>query len=152
LLANINDNAGVWGHLWKEQVRLGIIPYYLFVERDTGARQYFEVPLAKAWEIYREAIQQVSGLGRTARGPSMSAGPGKVEVQGVAEVAGEKVFVLRFIQARNPAWVQQPFFAEFDGRATWLDQLKPAFGEKQFFYEQEYQSMLHERALLAQAN
>jgi KamA family protein len=152
LLANINDNAGVWGHLWKEQVRLGIIPYYMFVERDTGARQYFEVPLAKAWEIYREAIQQVSGLGRTARGPSMSAGPGKVEVQGVAEVAGEKVFVLRFIQARNPAWVQQPFFAEFDDRATWLDQLKPAFGEKQFFYEQEYQSMLHERALLAQAN
>jgi hypothetical protein len=74
----------------------------------------------------------------------MSAGPGKVEILGVAEIAGEKVFVLRFIQARNPAWVQQPFFAVYDERATWLDQLKPAFGDKQFFYEEEYRSMLQE--------
>lgn len=49
----------------------------MFVERDTGAQRYFEVPLAKAWKIYRQATQRVSGLARTARGPSMSAGPGK---------------------------------------------------------------------------
>jgi hypothetical protein len=48
---------------------------------------------------------------------------------------GEKVFVMRFIQAWNPEWVQQPFFAQFDERATWLDQLKPAFGEERFFFE-----------------
>jgi hypothetical protein len=68
----------------------------------------------------------------------MSAGPGKVEVQGVSEVAGEKVFVLRFLQARNPEWVQQPFFAAYDEQATWLHQLKPAFGEDEFFFEREY--------------
>ncbi|MGD8558623.1 MAG: lysine 2,3-aminomutase [Gammaproteobacteria bacterium] len=138
LLANINDNAGDWAQLWKTQVQLGIVPYYMFVERDTGARRYFEVPLAKAWEIYREAMQQVSGLGRTARGPSMSAGPGKVEIQGVTEVNGEKVFVLRFIQGRNPDWVQRPFFARYDENATWLNELKPAFGESKFFFEEEY--------------
>ncbi|MDJ0805590.1 MAG: lysine 2,3-aminomutase [Gammaproteobacteria bacterium] len=142
LLAKINDSADDWKELWKRQVILGIIPYYTFVERDTGACSYFAVPLAKAWEIYRHAMQGVSGLGRTARGPSMSAGPGKVEIQGVAEVAGEKVFVLRFIQARNPDWVQRPFFARFDAQATWLDQLEPAFGESRFFYEAEYQTML----------
>jgi L-lysine 2,3-aminomutase len=145
LLAKINDDPGVWARLWQDQVRYGIIPYYMFVERDTGARRYFEVPLAKAWMIYRKAMQQVSGLGRTARGPSMSAGPGKIEVQGVTTIAGEKVFVLRFIQARNPVWVQQPFFAAYDEQATWLDQLKPAFGERHFFYEEEYRSMLQER-------
>jgi KamA family protein len=145
LLANINDDPGVWARLWQDQVRYGIVPYYMFVERDTGARRYFEVPLAKAWAIYRDSIQRVSGLGRTARGPSMSAGPGKVEIQGVAKIAGKQVFVLRFIQARNPAWVQQPFFAAYDEHATWLDQLKPAFGDRQFFYEEEYRSMLHER-------
>ncbi|MES9845308.1 MAG: lysine 2,3-aminomutase, partial [Candidatus Sedimenticola sp. 6PFRAG5] len=123
------------------QIKLGIIPYYMFVERDTGARHYFEVPLAKAWEVYRQAMQRVSGLGRTARGPSMSAGPGKVEIQGVTEVAGEKVFVLRFIQARNPDWVQRPFFARYDEEATWLDGLKPAFGEEKFFFEEEYSAM-----------
>ncbi len=141
LLANINDNAADWVRLWNSQVKLGIIPYYMFVERDTGARRYFEVPLARAWDVYRQAMQRVSGLGRTARGPSMSAGPGKVEIQGVAEIAGEKVFVLRFIQARNPDWVQRPFFAQYDEHATWLDQLKPAFGESRFFYEAEYRAM-----------
>lgn len=141
LLAHINDNADDWARLWKTQVKLGIIPYYMFVERDTGARHYFEVPLAKACEVYRGAMQQVSGLGRTARGPSMSAGPGKVEVQGITEIGGEKVFVLRFIQGRNPDWVQRPFFARYDEQATWLDQLQPAFGEEEFFFEAEYRAM-----------
>jgi KamA family protein len=141
LLTHINDDPQVWERLWRTQVCLGIIPYYMFVERDTGARRYFEVSLARAWEIYRDAYSHVSGLARTVRGPSMSAGPGKVEIQGVAEVAGEKVFVLRFIQGRNPQWVQQPFFARFDPTATWLRDLKPAFGAKHFFYEEEYQAM-----------
>jgi KamA family protein len=138
LLAHINDDPDAWAKLWRRQVRLGVVPYYMFVERDTGAHHYFKVPLVRAWEIYREAVQQVSGLARSARGPSMSAGPGKVEISGVANVGGEKVFVLRFLQARNPDWVHRPFFARFDAEATWLDDLKPAFGEAEFFYESEY--------------
>ncbi len=141
LLNHINNDPAVWARLWREQVALGLVPYYLFVERDTGARQYFEVPLARAWQVYREAMQQVSGLARTARGPSMSAGPGKVEVQGVTEIGGEKVFVLRFVQARNPDWVQRPFFARYDEQASWLDQLEPAFGEAKFFFQDEYEAM-----------
>lgn len=135
LLAHINDDPAVWTRLWREQIKLGIVPYYMFVERDTGARRYFEVPLARAWEIYRDAMRHISGLGRTVRGPSMSAEPGKVEVQGVMEVNGERVFVLRFIQGRDSEWVQRPFFARYDAQATWLDQLEPGLGEKRFFFE-----------------
>lgn len=145
LIAHINDDARVWATMWRKQIQLGLIPYYMFVERDTGAKRYFELPLARAWEIYQSAIQQVSGLARTARGPSMSAGPGKVEIQGICEVQGEKVFVLRFIQARNPDWVQRPFFARYDEQATWLNELKPAFGEEKFFFEAEYQQMCQSR-------
>jgi len=141
LIRHVNDNADDWVRLWKKQVQLGIIPYYMFVERDTGAKNYFEVPLARAHEIYREAMKQVSGLGRTARGPSMSAGPGKVEIQGVTEINGEKVFVLRFLQGRNPDWVQRPFFAKYSETATWLHELEPAFGESRFFFEDEYERM-----------
>ena len=135
LLAHINDDPVVWAQLWKTQAGLGIVPYYMFVERDTGAHNYFEVPLNRAWQVYREAQQQVSGIARTARGPSMSANPGKVEIQGMCEINGEKVFALRFIQGRNPDWVQRPFFARFDENASWLEQLKPAFGEDKFFFE-----------------
>jgi KamA family protein len=135
VLRHINDDSETWSTMWREQVNMGMIPYYMFVERDTGARRYFELPLERTWQIYRGAIQQLSGLGRTARGPSMSALPGKVEIQGVTEIHGERVFVLRFIQARNPDWVQRPFFARYDPHATWLDQLQPAFGEQKFFFE-----------------
>ncbi len=135
VLRHINDDAEVWASMWRKQVHMVMIPYYMFVERDTGARCYFELPLERAWQIYRDAIQRVSGLGRTARGPVMSAVPGKVEVQGVTEIRGEKVFVLRFIQGRNPEWVQRPFFAKYHPEATWLDQLRPAFGEEKFFFE-----------------
>jgi hypothetical protein len=137
VLRHINDDADVWARLWRTQVRLGIQPYYMFIERDTGARAYFEIPLAAAWRIHRDAARQISGLARTARGPVMSAYPGKVEVQGVASVRGEDVFVLRFQQARNPDWVGRPFFARFDAEATWLDQLSPAFGETRFFFQHE---------------
>ena len=135
LLAHINDDAKVWARLWQTQVELGIIPYYMFVERDTGARHYFEVPLVKAWQIYRDAMQQVSGIARTARGPSMSSHPGKVEIQGVTEINGEKVIALRMIQGRNPDWVQRPFFAKYNEDATWLNHLEPAFGEERFFFD-----------------
>ena len=141
LIAHINDDADVWTRLWRTQVKLGIVPYYMFVERDTGAQRYFEVPLARAWQIYRQAMSQVSGLARTARGPSMSAAPGKIEIQGVTHIKGKKVFVLRFIQGRNADWIQQPFFARFDPHATWLNHLQPAFGEERFFFEDEYQAM-----------
>jgi L-lysine 2,3-aminomutase len=143
LIRHVNDDAMKWADLWRLQVRLGMVPYYMFVERDTGPKNYFEVPLARALEIFTTAWRRVSGLARTVRGPSMSATPGKVVVDGTAEVAGEKVFVLKFIQARNPDWVGKPFFARYDPEATWLDDLRPAFGEKQFFFEGALRQIRH---------
>jgi len=137
LIRHVNDNPTTWAEMWRMQVALGTIPYYMFVERDTGPKNYFSVPLARAFDIFSDAYTQISGLGRTVRGPSMSATPGKVLVDGVTEVHGEKVFVLKFIQARNPAWVNRPFFAKFDPDAVWLTDLKPAFGEREFFFTRE---------------
>jgi KamA family protein len=136
LLAHINDDADMWAKMWTKQVQLGCIPYYMFVVRDTGAQHYFGISLAKSQEIFRNAYKKVTGLARTVRGPSMSATPGKVQVLGVVTVMGEKVFALRFLQGRNPDWVQRPFFAKYDEKAIWLDELKPAFEEK-FFFEEE---------------
>ncbi len=135
LIRYVNDDADAWAELWNQQVRLGAVPYYLFVERDTGPRDYFAVPLARALRIYQSAIRRVGGLARTVRGPSMSATPGKILVSGTAELAGERVFVLEFLQARDPEWVGRPFFARFDPGARWIDELRPAFGEDGFFFE-----------------
>lgn len=141
LLRNINDSANLWAENWIEQVRLGIIPYYMFVARDTGAQEYFAVSLFRAWKIFKEAYSRVSGICRTVKGPSMSCSPGKVQIVGVSEINGEKVFVLNFLQGRDPSWVGKPFFARFDPDAIWFDELEPAFGENEFFFEDAYFEM-----------
>jgi KamA family protein len=142
IMRNINDNADIWAENWKEQVRQGIIPYYMFVARDTGARDYFAVSLNRTWQIYRNAYNQVSGICRTVKGPSMSCSPGKVQIVGVSEIQGEKVFVLNFLQGRDPSWVGKPFFAKYNPSAVWFDDLEPAFGESGFFYEKQYIELL----------
>jgi KamA family protein len=130
LIRTINDDATTWSTMWRAQLRQGLVPYYMFVERDTGPQGYFAVPLVRAAQIYRDAYSSVSGLCRTVRGPSMSATPGKVCVDGVAEIAGQRVFVLHMIQARDPSLVGTPFFAHFDPDAVWLSELRPAFADR----------------------
>ena len=130
LIRSINDDPGIWAILWRAQMRMGMVPYYMFVERDTGPQGYFAVPLARAHQVFRDAYASVSGLCRTVRGPSMSATPGKVCIDGVVEVAGQKVFALHMIQARDPDLVGKPFFAHFDPTAIWLSDLEPAFAPR----------------------
>jgi KamA family protein len=137
IMKHINCNAGVWKELWEEQVKLGCVPYYMFLARDTGAQDYFAVTLGEAFEIYRTAFRQISGITRTAKGPSMSANPGKIEILGVETIMGRKVFTMRFIQARDPRWVGRPFYADYNPDAIWLDDLVPAFNEERFFFEEE---------------
>lgn len=146
ILKHINDKPEIWSEMWRKQVNMNCIPYYMFVARDTGAKHYFELPLVKTWEIYRNAYQNVSGVCRTVRGPSMSCTPGKVQILGVSEIENKKVFVLRFIQGRNPDWVAKPFFADYNPDATWMNELIPAFGDK-FFFEEELES-LYQRKLV----
>ncbi|MBL0328986.1 MAG: lysine 2,3-aminomutase [Bacteroidetes bacterium] len=144
VLKHINDSPEVWADMWRKQVNLNCIPYYMFIPRDTGAQDYFAITLEDAWNIFRNAYQKVSGVCRTVRGPSMSCTPGKVQVLGISEVNGEKIFVLRMLQGRNPDWVAKPFFAKFDKDAIWMDELKPAFGENKFFFEDELEWLFNE--------
>ncbi|HEY0281858.1 MAG TPA: hypothetical protein VGC27_04450 [Rhizomicrobium sp.] len=161
LVKHVNDDPKAWSTLWQTGVRLGLVPYYMFVERDTGARKYFEVPLVRALDIYRQAVAAVSGLSHTVQGPSMSALPGKVRIAGTTtlrSIIGERaadalrqisgrlaeinpdrpVLVCEFIQARDPALIRTLFFAEYDAQAAWLDQLRPAFGQRNFLFEGGY--------------
>src|SRR5690606_24524444 len=36
LVRHVNDDPRTWAELWQTGVKLGAIPYYMFVERDTG--------------------------------------------------------------------------------------------------------------------
>jgi KamA family protein len=137
ILNHVNSSSVIWERMWVDQVNLGIIPYYMFVPRNTGSHRFFAIPLVKAYGIYREAFSHVSGLARTVRGPSMSALPGKIKIDGISEINGKKYISMSFIQGRSSEWVKKPFFSEYDEKACWINELKPAFGEKAFFFERD---------------
>ena len=137
VLNHVNASPAIWKKMWVDQVNLGIIPYYMFIPRNTGAHRFFSIPLVRAYDIYRRAFSQVSGLARTVRGPSMSALPGKIKIDGIPEIKGQKYISMSFIQGRSSDWVKKPFFAEYDEKACWFNELKPAFGDKNFFFEQD---------------
>ncbi|MGD9812827.1 MAG: hypothetical protein AB7U35_16090, partial [Sphingobium sp.] len=145
VIRHINESPDDWARMWTVGVRLGAVPYYMFVERDTGASAYFRVPLARAYEIFQAAYRQVSGLARTVRGPCMSAFPGKVLIDGITQINGEQYFCLQYLQARDAWRVRRPFFAKFRRDAHWLDDLTPAFGSEPFF-QQDEQSGVHTQA------
>lgn len=144
VLANINDDPKIWADMWQRQVSLGCVPYYMFVTRDTGAQDFFGIPLIRAHQIFKDAYQKVSGLARTVRGPIMSANPGKIHVIGTMDFGKKKAILLQFIQGRNPVWVQRPFLARFDEKAIWIDDLKPLSGKK-FFFENELEEILESK-------
>ena len=38
IISHVNDDADVWARMWTEQVKLGAVPYYMFVERHKAFR------------------------------------------------------------------------------------------------------------------
>ncbi|MFO7889468.1 MAG: lysine 2,3-aminomutase [bacterium] len=143
IMHHINDSSVIWSTMWEEQVKLGLIPYYMFIARNTGAQHYFSIPLVEAWKIFREAYKRVSGICRTVRGPCMSTKYGKIQILGEVDILGDRVVGLRFIQGRNPDWVDRLFFAQLNEDAVWLDDLSPAFFEQKFFFETQEEGIKH---------
>ncbi len=126
LLRHINDDADMWSKMWSKQVIMGMVPYYMFVERETGPYGYFQLPITKVYDIYSDAIRKAGSFAKTVTGPVMSAAPGKVQIMGVVDspVDDEKYFMLQFVRNRDYSKTFKPFFMKYDEQATWFDQLK----------------------------
>ena len=126
LLNHINNSSEVWATMWNQQVNMGMVPYYMFVERETGPYEYFQVPLAEAYQVYTNAIRNTSSLAKTVTAPSMSAANGKAQVMGIVEnpLNDEKYFQIQYIRHRDYRQTYKPFLMHYDERATWIDQLE----------------------------
>jgi len=134
VLRHINDDADLWVEMWSRQVTMGMTPYYMFVARDTGPKGYFNLPLEEIYEIFSSAFSRVSGLARTARGPSMSTKSGKILIDGIIRRDSNEYFVLKYIQSRTPELVNRIFLAKFNSEAVWIDDLEPASKSDELFF------------------
>ncbi len=134
ILKHINADSSIWSGMWEKEVEMGMIPYYMFVARDTGPKGYFDIPLEEIYRIFSRAYSSVSGLSRTVRGPSMSTLRGKIVVEGITGKGLDKKFVLKYIQSRDPDLVNRIFFAEYNPDASWITDLTPASKEDELFF------------------
>lgn len=125
VLRHVNDDAGVWAHLWREQTALGLAPHRVLVERGVGPRRCFGLPLAEVVDIHAEAVRQVRGLAPVADGPVMSTELGALAVDGVVRLGQGPAFALRALRARDPALSGAVAYARFDPAARWWDELTP---------------------------
>jgi L-lysine 2,3-aminomutase len=125
VLNNINNNSEDWSRMWTRQVQLGLVPYYMFIERETGPYEYFSVPLADVYRMYQKAIRNSGSFAKTITGPVMSAAKGKVQIMGIVDnpLDGNTYFMMQYIRHRDFRQTFKPFFMEYDEEATWVDQL-----------------------------
>jgi len=99
LVKDINDTPEAWSTLWTQQISLGMIPYYMFIEADHNIENCFRIPLAKALNIFQEAQKRTTGLARTVRGPVFMNDLNRVLLDGTTTIGDKKFFVLKSLQS-----------------------------------------------------
>ena len=121
ILKGINDDSEILKELYQTLYRNGVTPYYAFQGRPVRGNEQFLVPITRAYRIFHEAIQDLSGLAKRARFV-MSHASGKIEILAVDE---ERIY-MRYHRAKNPADRQLFMVYKRDDSACWLDTLEPA--------------------------
>lgn len=121
LIKGINDGPEILTEMFRKLSIIGCPPYYLCQGRPTEGNQPYEVPIVRGWQIFSEAIQRGSGLGRRARF-AISHETGKIEILAV----DDKRIYLRYHRAKDPALRGQFMIYNRNDEAYGLDRLEPA--------------------------
>ncbi len=143
---DIDRTARNWIDLGNLLAMLRIGFHSMYCARPTGEHHYFTAPLATLDEIYSRIHRSLASINRPSRYLSMTTSAGKISILGTAVVGGQKVFALKFTQARNMAWMDRVFLAKYDERQNNVDLLEP-FDAPEFFFREELREI--ERSLAA---
>lgn len=128
LIQDVNDTHKAWSELWNSQVKLGMIPYYMFIEANHHPSQCFRIPIARSLEIFKTALANASTLARSVRGPVFMYDLNRTLLDGVTTMGGQKYFILKTLQAppgsRTESEIQ---LLPYDEHATDLGNLYELF-------------------------
>lgn len=150
---DVNRSAQNWIDLGNLFAMLGIGFHSMYCARPTGEHHYFTAPLADISKVFSKVYRTLASINRPSRYITMTSSAGKTSLLGTAEINGEKVFVLKFNEARNMEWMDNTFFAKYDEQENTIEKLKP-FGSDKYFYEEELAEIENklEEALLKEMN
>lgn len=133
---DIDKSAQNWIDLGNILAMVGVGFHSMYCARPTGEHHYFTAPLADISKIFGKIYKELASINRPSRYITMTSSAGKISLLGVAEIKGEKVFVLKFNEGRNMDWMDRVYFAKYDEEENTIEKLKPYKAEKHF-YEDE---------------
>ena len=133
---DIDRSAQNWIDLGNVLAMMGIGFHSMYCARPTGEHHYFTAPLAFISKIFNKVYRELASINRPSRYITMTSSAGKTSLMGTTEINGEKVFVLKFNEARNMEWMDQTYFAEYNEEENTIEKLKP-YKSSKYFYEDE---------------
>jgi len=133
---DIDKSAKNWIDLGNVLAMLGIGFHSMYCARPTGEHHYFTAPLADISKIFSKVYRELASINRPSRHITMTSSAGKISLLGTTEINGEKVFALKFNEARNMKWMDKVYFAKYDEKENTIEKLKP-YGSSKYFYEDE---------------
>jgi L-lysine 2,3-aminomutase len=133
---DIDRSAQNWIDLGNIFAMLGIGFHSMYCARPTGEHHYFTAPLADINKIFSKVYRTLSSINRPSRYITMTSSAGKTSLIGTADLNGEKVFALKFNEARNMEWMDKVFLAKYDEKENTIEKLQPFEGTRHF-YEDE---------------
>lgn len=133
---DVERSAQNWIDLGNLLATLGVRFHSMYCARATGEHHYFTASLADIDRIFSRIFRSLSSINRPSRYITMTTSAGKLSILGTAIVGGQKVFALKFNEARNMEWMDRVFLAKFDEKENRVDFLQP-FDTDRFFFEDE---------------
>ncbi len=133
---DIDRSAQNWIDLANIFSTLMIGFHSMYCARPTGEHHYYTAPLADMEKIFSKIYRSLSSINRPSRHISMTSSAGKVTLIGTTDLNGEKLFALKFVEARNMEWMDKVFLAKYDEQENTVELLKP-HDRSNYFYEEE---------------
>ncbi len=143
---NVDRSAQNWIDLGNLLAMLGVGFHSMYCARPTGEHHYFTQPLAEIDKVFSKVYRSLPSINRPSRYITMTSSAGKISLLGTMELHGEKLFALKFNEARNMEWMDKVYLAKYDEEENTIANLKPYGTDKHFFEDEleEIERKLHE--------
>ncbi len=133
---DIDRSAQNWIDLGNILAMLGVGFHSMYCARPTGEHHYFTQPLADIDKVFSKVYRSLPSINRPSRYITMTSSAGKISLLGTMELHGEKLFALKFNEARNMEWMDKVYLAKYDETENTIANLEPYGSDKHFFEDE----------------
>ena len=139
---DVDRSAQNWIDLANVFAMLGVGFHSMYLARPTGEFHYFNQPVAEINKVFNKIYRELPSLNRPSRYITQTSSAGKISLLGTVDLPGQKLFALKFNEARNMEWMDKVYLVHYDEKENTIANLRP-YGADKHFYEDELAEIEH---------